>query len=88
MKMKEMRMKKRGLTLLLIALFIVGAVVEGIRHGATLMLLQNVLFAVGVGIELLPSSEDKGRWSINKIISTTCIIGAGVILWYSVFSEL
>lgn len=73
---------------LLVVLFVAGAVIEGIRNGATLTLLQHSLFAVGITLELVPRSEDSARWPITRILSTTCIIGGGILLWYLAFAEV
>lgn len=72
---------------ILVGLFITGAVIEGIRHGATLMLLQHSLFAIGIALELVPRSESSERWSITRVISTTCILAGGLLLWYLVFTN-
>ncbi len=72
---------------ILVGLFIVGAVIEGIRNGATLMLLQHSLFAIGIAFELVPRTESSGVWPITRIISTACILSGGLLLWYLVFAN-
>lgn len=77
-------MSKKVNTVLLV-LFVIGAVIEGIRNGTTLMLLQHSLFAVGIVLELVPGADGGKRWPITRILSVVIFVAAINLLVYHIF---
>jgi len=77
----------KKVNIVLLVLFVIGAVVEGIRNGATLLLLQHSLFAVGIGLELLSGTDGEKRWPVTRILSVVTFVAATSLLIYHIFVD-